>query len=156
LFAEGKTLKVERHFDKGGFIDGQALAKCMLAKRPSAASLSQQHHRANYGYSVSWRSAGVRGTQGAPIKEEQAKFLANIKMDKNHKVVQRATDLASLRPDAASPKVSETNETQSLRSYIDEQREQMQQIIGSMQDDYKRLAHAFDKSVVISHARGWN
>ena len=74
-------------------------------------------------------------------------------MDKNHKVVQRATDLASLRPDAASPKVSETNETQSLRSYIDEQREQMQQIIGSMQDDYKRLAHAFDKSVVISHAR---
>jgi hypothetical protein len=59
------------------------------------------------------------------------KFLANFKVGRNHKVVlQQATDLASLRPAAATPKVSERNKIQSLRSYIDEQREQMQQIIG--------------------------
>jgi hypothetical protein len=45
------------------------------------------------------------------IKEAQAKFLANFKVDRNNKVVrQRTTDLASLRPATATPKVSETNE----------------------------------------------
>jgi hypothetical protein len=81
----------------------------------------------------------------------QAKFLANFKVEKNHKVVrQRANDLASLQPAIATPKVSETNEIQSLRAYIDEQREQMEQIIGGMQNDYKRLACAFDKSIVAN------
>jgi hypothetical protein len=65
------------------------------------------------------------------IKEAKAKFLANFKVDRNNKVVQqRVTDLASLRPTAATPKVSETNKIQSLRAYINEQRDQMQQIIG--------------------------
>jgi hypothetical protein len=64
------------------------------------------------------------------IKEAKAKFLANFKMDRNKKVVrQLATDLASLRPTTATPKVSNTNELQSLKAYIDEQRDQMQQII---------------------------
>jgi hypothetical protein len=41
------------------------------------------------------------------IQEAKEKFLANFKMDRNNKVVrQRATDLASLRPTAAIPKVS--------------------------------------------------
>jgi hypothetical protein len=48
------------------------------------------------------------------------------------------------------PKVNETNEIHAIRFYIDEQREQMQQIIEGMQDDYKRLACAFDKSVVVN------
>jgi hypothetical protein len=56
------------------------------------------------------------------IKEAKEMFLANFKVDRNNKVVrQRATDLASLRPTAATPKVSETNEIQSLRAYMDEQ-----------------------------------
>jgi hypothetical protein len=54
------------------------------------------------------------------IKEAQAKFLANFKVDQNQKVVwQRATDLASLQPTTATSKVTETNEIQSLRSYVD-------------------------------------
>jgi hypothetical protein len=45
------------------------------------------------------------------IKDPQEKFLANFKVDRNHKVVrQQVTDLASLRPAATTPKVSETNE----------------------------------------------
>jgi inactivated superfamily I helicase len=77
------------------------------------------------------------------IKKAKAKFLANFKVDMNNKVVrQRATDLASLRPTAATPKVSDTNELQSLKAYIDEQGDQMQQIIGGMQNDYKRLVRA--------------
>jgi DNA replication initiation complex subunit (GINS family) len=56
------------------------------------------------------------------IKEAKAKFLANFKVDRNNKVVrQQMTDLASLRPTAATPKVSDTNELQSLKAYIDEQ-----------------------------------
>jgi hypothetical protein len=56
------------------------------------------------------------------IQEAKAKFLANFKVDKNNKVVQqRATDLASLRPIATTPEVSNTNELQSLKIYIDEQ-----------------------------------
>jgi hypothetical protein len=81
------------------------------------------------------------------IKEAQAKFLANFKVDRNHKVIQQR---ASDRPSAATPKVSETNEIQSLRSYIDEQWEHMQQIIGDIQDDYKMLARVFYKSVVTN------
>ena len=61
------------------------------------------------------------------IKEAQAKFLANFKVYRNNKVVlQWATDLASLQPATTTPKVRETNEIQSLRAYIDGQREQMQ------------------------------
>jgi hypothetical protein len=56
------------------------------------------------------------------IKEAQAMFLANFKVDQNQKVVrQRVTDLVSLRPITTTPKVSETNEIQSLRSYVNEQ-----------------------------------
>jgi hypothetical protein len=59
------------------------------------------------------------------------KLLTNFKVDGNNKVVrQRATNLASLRPATATPMVSETNEIHSLRAYIDQWRDQMQQIIG--------------------------
>jgi hypothetical protein len=54
------------------------------------------------------------------IQEAKAKFLANFKVDRNNKVVrQRVTDLAVLRPTTATPKVSNTNELQSLKAYID-------------------------------------
>jgi hypothetical protein len=81
------------------------------------------------------------------IQEAKAKFLANFKVDRNNKVVRhRATDPASLRPTPEIPNVSNTNELQSLRNYVDEKREQMQNIIGGMQSDYRRLVRAFDKS----------
>jgi hypothetical protein len=82
------------------------------------------------------------------IQEANVKFLANIKVDRNNKVVrQRATDLASHRPITDTPNVSNTNELQSLKAYIDEQREQMQHIVWGIQKDYKRLVRAFDKSI---------
>jgi hypothetical protein len=85
------------------------------------------------------------------IQEAKAKFLANFKVDRNNKVVRhRATDPASLRPTPDIPNVSNTNELQSLRNYVDEQREQMQNIIGGMQNDYRRLVHAFDKSNIAN------
>jgi hypothetical protein len=85
------------------------------------------------------------------IQEAKAKFLANFKVDRNNKVVrQRATDPASLRPTPDIPNVSNTNELQSLKAYIDEQREQMQHIIGGIQKDYKRIVRAFDKSTVAN------
>jgi hypothetical protein len=72
-------------------------------------------------------------------------------VDRNNKVVrQRATDLASLRPTTTTPEVSATNELQSLKYYIDEQRDQMQNIIGGMQKDYRRLVLVFDKSIVAN------
>jgi hypothetical protein len=65
------------------------------------------------------------------IQEAKAKFLANFKVDRNNKVVrQRATDLAALRPTTNTSEVSDTNRLQSLKNYIDEQRDQMQNIIG--------------------------
>jgi hypothetical protein len=85
------------------------------------------------------------------IQEAKAKFLANFKVDRNNKVVrQRATDPALLRPTPDIPNVSNTNELQSLKNYIDEQREQMQNVIGSMQNDYRRLVRAFDKSSIAN------
>ena len=83
------------------------------------------------------------------IQEAKAKFVADFKVDRNNKFVrQRATDLASLRPTTITPNVSSTNELQSLKAYIDEQREQMQHIVGGIQKDYKRLVRAFVKSTV--------
>jgi hypothetical protein len=85
------------------------------------------------------------------IQEAKAKFLVNFKVDRNNKVVrQRATDPASLRPTPDIPNVSNTNELQSLKNYVDEQREQMQNIIGGMQNDYRRLVRAFDKSSIAN------
>ena len=43
-----------------------------------------------------------------------------------------------------------SNEIKSLRAYINEQRNQMQQTIGGMQNDYKRQVRAFDKSTVAN------
>jgi hypothetical protein len=72
-------------------------------------------------------------------------------MDRNNKVVrQRATDLASLRPTTNTHNVSSTNELQSLKAYIDEQQEQMQRIVGDIQNDHKRLVRALDKSIIAN------
>jgi hypothetical protein len=58
------------------------------------------------------------------IQEAKAKFLANFKVDRNNKVVrQRAMDPVSLRPTPDIPNVSNSNELQSLKNYVDEQRE---------------------------------
>jgi hypothetical protein len=85
------------------------------------------------------------------IQEAKAKFLADFKVDRNNKVVRhRATDPASLQPTPNIPNVSNTNELQSLRNYVEEQREQMQNIIGGMQSDFKRLVRAFDKSNIAN------
>jgi hypothetical protein len=85
------------------------------------------------------------------IQEAKTKFLANFKVDRNNKVVRhRAMDPASLRLTPDIPNVSNTNELQSLKNYVDEQREQMQNIIGGMQNDYRRLVHAFDKSNITN------
>jgi hypothetical protein len=55
------------------------------------------------------------------IQEAKARFLANFKVDRNNKVVrQRAMDLASLQPTTTTPEVSNTNEIQSLKNYVDE------------------------------------
>jgi hypothetical protein len=85
------------------------------------------------------------------INETKAKFLADFKVDRDNKVVRlRATDLASLQPTTDTPNVSNTNELQYLKAYIDEQREQMQHIVGGIQKDYKRLVRAFDKSTIAN------
>jgi hypothetical protein len=85
------------------------------------------------------------------IQEAKAKFLANFKVDRNNKIVRhRAMDPASLRPTPDIPNVSNTNELQSLKNYVDEQREQMQNIIGGMQNNYRRLVRAFDKSNITN------
>jgi hypothetical protein len=85
------------------------------------------------------------------IQEAKVKFLPDFKVDRNNKVVrQRATDLASLRPTTDIPNVSNTNELQSLKAYIDEQREQMQRIVGDIQNDHKRLVCALDKSTIAN------
>jgi hypothetical protein len=68
------------------------------------------------------------------IQEAKTKFLANFKVDRNNKVVRQwAIDLVVLRPTTNTPEVSNTNELQSLKNYIDEQRDQMKNIIGGMQ-----------------------
>jgi hypothetical protein len=85
------------------------------------------------------------------IQEAKAKFLADFKVDRNNKVVrQRATDLASLRPTTITPNVSSTNELQSLKAYIDEQREQLQRIVGDIQNDHKRLVRVLDKPTMAN------
>jgi hypothetical protein len=85
------------------------------------------------------------------IQEAKAKFLANFKVDRNNKVVRhRAMDPASFRPTPDIPNVSSTNELQSLKAYIDEQREQLQRIVGDIQNDHKRLVRALDKSTMAN------
>jgi hypothetical protein len=85
------------------------------------------------------------------IQKAKAKLLADFKVDRNNKVVrQRATDLASLRPNTYIPNVSSTNELQSLKAYIDEQREKMQHIVGDIQNDHKMLVRALDKSTIAN------
>jgi hypothetical protein len=85
------------------------------------------------------------------IQEANAKFLTDFKVDRNNKVVrQRATNLASLRPTTYITNESNTNELESLKAYIDEQREKMQCIVGDIQNDHKRLVRALDMSTIAN------
>jgi hypothetical protein len=65
-------------------------------------------------------------------------------------VWQKDCDLTSLRPTALAPNVSKFDDVHFLRVYVDEQREQLQQLIGGMQDDFKRMTHIFEKSVILN------
>jgi hypothetical protein len=85
------------------------------------------------------------------IQEAKAKFLANFKVDRNNKVIRQwAIYLVALESTTNTPEVSDTNDLQSLKNYIDEQRDRIQNIIGGMQKDYRRLVRALDKSTVAN------
>jgi hypothetical protein len=49
-----------------------------------------------------------------------------------------------------TPNVSSTNELQSFKAYIEEQQEQMQRIVGDIQNDHKRLVRVLDKSTIAN------
>jgi hypothetical protein len=49
-----------------------------------------------------------------------------------------------------TPTVNNSDDIQALRSYVDEQWDRMQQILGGVREDFRRLARAFDKSVIAS------
>jgi hypothetical protein len=82
------------------------------------------------------------------FEERQEQLIQEAKA--NNVVRQWATDLALLRPTTDITNVSNTNELQSLKAYIDGQREQMQRIVGDIQNDHKRLVHALDKSTIAN------
>jgi hypothetical protein len=85
-------------------------------------SPSEQHHRTDYGEPIGWRSTENEEHKKQLIKEAKAKYLANFKVDKHHRAVQqRETNLTSLWPIAIASNVSNTDDVQSLRSYVDEQ-----------------------------------
>jgi hypothetical protein len=113
--------------------------------------LSQQHHWADYVDSVAWRSAGIRGTQSTAGQRGLSQIPGQLHDGHESQGSPTMDNWSGFAPTYYNyPKVNKTNEIHAIRSYIDEQREQMQQIIGGMQDDYKRLACAFDKSVVVN------
>jgi hypothetical protein len=59
-------------------------------------------------------------------------FLANFKVDRNHKPIrQREYNLVNLRRATIEPNLSKPDNIQALRSYIEEQQEHMQQILGA-------------------------
>jgi hypothetical protein len=82
-------------------------------------------------------------------------FFADFKVDLNQKLVrEREYNLANLRPAVLEPTISKSDDIQALRSYVEEKQEQMQQILGGVQEDNRRLARAFDKTAItkfLSH-----
>lgn len=73
------------------------------------------------------------------LAEIDAKFLADFKVDQHQKLVrQKKCDLTSLRPAVLTPNVSKFDDVHALRVYVDEQREQFQQLVGDMQNDFKK------------------
>jgi hypothetical protein len=98
-----------------------------------------------------WRTARVRGAAGAVDQGSKSKVPSQLQNEQKQQGRSVMSDWSGFAPtNAATLKVSKTHEIQSLRTYIDEQRDQMQQIIGSMQNDYKRLVRAFDKSIIVN------
>jgi hypothetical protein len=56
--------------------------------------------------------------------------------------------MSSLRPTIPILNVSKTDDIQSLRHYIDEQRDQIKQHMGSMEEDVRKIKRAFEKSTI--------
>jgi hypothetical protein len=56
--------------------------------------------------------------------------------------------MASLSLVALPPNVSKSDDVHALRVYVDEQRKHLQQLVGGMQNDFKRMTHIFEKSLI--------
>jgi hypothetical protein len=95
-------------------------------------------------------SSSSRSTRSSCSRKQKQNSWPTSRWTGNKVVRQQATDLASLRPTTTTPEVSDTNELQSFKNYIDEQRDQMKNIIGGMQKDYRRLVRVFDKSTIAN------
>jgi hypothetical protein len=100
------------------------------------------------------RTAPVRGAQGATDPGGESKVLGQLQSGQEQQGRPTTGDGSGFASTHTRypqfPNVSNTNELQSLKNYVDEQREQMQNIIGDMQNDYMRLARAFDKSSIAN------
>jgi hypothetical protein len=92
------------------------------------------------------RTTPVRGAQGADDPRGESKVLSQLQSGQEQQDRPTSGDGSGFAPTHTRyPNVSNTNELQSLKNYVDEQREQMQNIIGGMQNDYRRLVRSFDK-----------
>jgi hypothetical protein len=56
--------------------------------------------------------------------------------------------MSSLLPSSQTHHVSKTDDIQSLRHYIDEQRDQLKQYIGGMEEYFRKMKRAFEKSAI--------
>ena len=81
----------------------------------------------------------------------ESKVLGQLQSGQEQQSRPASGDGSGFAPTHADiPNVSNTNDLQSLRNYVEDQREQMQSIIGGMQSDLKRLVRAFDKSSITN------
>jgi hypothetical protein len=82
-------------------------------------------------------------------EEATMKYLAHFTMDRHQKIVKEGEiEMSSLLPSSQKPHVSKTDDIQSLIHYIDEQRNQLKQYMGSTEEDFRKMKCAFEISTI--------
>jgi hypothetical protein len=85
------------------------------------------------------------------MRQTKEKFLSQFTVDRQKKVVKhREIEITSLLSLLQIPNVSEPNDIQSIKHYVDQQQNQMKQQIRGLEESIRKLTLSLEKSVAPS------
>jgi hypothetical protein len=85
------------------------------------------------------------------MRQAKEKFLSQYTMDRHQKVVEHGeNDVASLLSLLQVPDVTKPHDIQSIKHYVDQQQDQIEQQIGGLEESFRKLTRVLEKSVASS------
>jgi hypothetical protein len=82
---------------------------------------------------------------------EEAKFWSHLTLDRHQRIIKKGEiKLDFLVPSLQNSNVSNSTDNQSIKHYVDQQRDQLEQFLGGVEHLLKKLTGALEKSTIPS------